>query len=77
MNRRNVLALLGTAPFAGLQIPAPSDIPHLSGIPICSCNYQMMVIPKTDNLVTCVRNYCPNFGKRFRMPVIPLEPVNA
>ena len=77
MNRRSALGILGIAPLAGLPVgkTAPLDGPRMIGIPVCSCRYQMMVVE--DDLVTCTNNYCPNYGKRFRTPVIPLEPVDA
>jgi hypothetical protein len=72
--------MLGAAPLAGLAIGKPSaDIkgPRMIGIPVCSCGSHMMVVE--DGLVICTNNYanCPNFGKKFKIPVIPLEPIDA
>ena len=78
MNRRGMLTILGTAPLAGLATGKPSaDVkgPRMVGFPVCSCRFHMLVVE--NDLVTCTNNYCPNFGKRFRSPVIPLEPVDA
>jgi hypothetical protein len=73
MRRRDVLAILVITPLARV-IPdvQTHSRPQVIGIPVCSCKYHMLTIK--DNIATCVNEKCENFGKKFKAPIIPLEP---
>lgn len=80
MNRRGFLSVLGLSPAVAVipamvgksKNPDIPEVPHIVGIPLCSCGYQLF--QSFDAMtVECSNARCKNFGVKFLPWRHPLE----